>query len=429
MINTSSYRKGMFRVFLAAYFLLYIVPSTPFFLPETLLLLSFLTFVIVEDPDWSSWWQDSILFWLAVFCGWMSLTSLIDGFFLTGYYREWFEAGVLVPVLALFKTLLIRPLMVVFMLVHLLKDDSDQERLFIKGLLFLVLGKLLPLGYVDYIQNTGWLTGHHFTAYAHYNLTASLLNLFFPFILYEMYSANRLSTQFLWIVLFYANFNAVYMTQSRGGIIAMFFSLGVFGLIFLVSRFSTKNLSCTTALAVGVIFFAWINPAGDYTAKRFDKTQYSGVEDSVKKTLQTGSPVSGLSGRVTHIWPRTREVFLEQPWIGYTLDSYRNLMLETFGSELEFDPTHPHNFYLQLLFEGGIIGFILFHILAFHILRVPLRLFVESSFRLIGVVSVPVAVFSEVYFHGVVAMFDYHWLILIIPWVYVFREIDPGSTN
>ena len=66
------------------------------------------------------------------------------------------------------------------------------------------------------------------------------------------------------------------------------------------------------------------------------------------KTVEEGSLMSRL--HYIHLgW----EYFLQRPWTGYGLDCFRYLR---YAYE-----TYSHNNYIELLFSGGIIGFVLYY--------------------------------------------------------------------
>lgn len=404
---------------LLSYFLLLFVPSTPFFTPEFFLCLAFVTFLASGEPDWSIWWEDSVLFWWVLFCGWISFTSLIDGFWLSGRYVSWFEHGTSFALLAMFKNLPISALLIVFMVYELIRQGDQNDWFFVRVLLWAVYAKLLLVGFVDYVHNAKWVSGGNLVAYAHHNLTGSLLNLFLPVVLCELYHSKKWLARAGWLVLFYAGFNAVYMTQSRGAIIAMIMALVVLCFLYLIYNFSRRSLVICNLLGVIAIGFLLINPARQFTHDSFEKTTFEGMEG----LKQRSSPIGGFSGRVNLIWPQTTEALKRRPVIGYMLGSYPDVMRKIHGSE-KHGHRHPHSVSLQLLFDGGIIGFLLFHVFGGYFLLRTLRTLVKTGGLQFYGAGAGIAGFSEIYFHGIVAMFDYFWIVFLLPWLFIaeFRE-------
>jgi O-antigen ligase len=70
------------------------------------------------------------------------------------------------------------------------------------------------------------------------------------------------------------------------------------------------------------------------------------------------------------IWAGSMEVFFTSPFIGVGPDNYRNLCPEISGNNsLLYCSTHPHNFYIQIAAETGLIGLFLAVVLVISIIR------------------------------------------------------------
>ena len=74
---------------------------------------------------------------------------------------------------------------------------------------------------------------------------------------------------------------------------------------------------------------------------------------------------STLTGR-TDLWQLTTDMVWRQPWLGYGLGGFwQGLNGAESGYILRavtWTPSHPHNGYLQLLLDLGILGFVIFSI-------------------------------------------------------------------
>ena len=119
---------------------------------------------------------------------------------------------------------------------------------------------------------------------------------------------------------------------------------------------------------------------------------------SVKERVLMGIPGSGseksfeiennqlntymmTSGR-TNAWPLVIEGIKQEPWIGYGREAMKNIgisqqMIELYGINESFP--HPHNAYLQILLDNGIIGFVPIMIFYFLIIKYEISLFMEKK--------------------------------------------------
>lgn len=69
-----------------------------------------------------------------------------------------------------------------------------------------------------------------------------------------------------------------------------------------------------------------------------------------------------LSGRFI-IWERTLEYSMDRATLGYGFGTFNAPILDYFWGD--YRPPHAHNSFVQAYFDGGVVGFILFVILAF----------------------------------------------------------------
>jgi len=132
--------------------------------------------------------------------------------------------------------------------------------------------------------------------------------------------------------LFAALVFAVYLTGSRSAITSLF--IGVFSLIVAhrVQRVPVYLASMgLVVLIIGLVLgMAVLTPEGrDYLLPRGDSHRL-------------------------HIWSSTLERLQNSPWWGLGILTSDDVMLET----LRFH--HPHNLYLSVAFQGGLIGLLLF---------------------------------------------------------------------
>ena len=99
-----------------------------------------------------------------------------------------------------------------------------------------------------------------------------------------------------------------------------------------------------------------------------------GVADVSGGTSQNWDEIT--AGRVTDLWPVAIDAFGKSPLLGYggyacSRTQIRDRWIETGGGA----PSHPHNAYLEVLLDMGIIGFLPAMVLYGGILAITLRLF------------------------------------------------------
>ncbi|WP_084486736.1 O-antigen ligase [Desulfovibrio sp. X2] len=85
--------------------------------------------------------------------------------------------------------------------------------------------------------------------------------------------------------------------------------------------------------------------------------------------------------RIRELWPFALRVFAHWPFLGSGINTY-NAAFRSLGLRPMFehiDIPHPHNIYLQLLCETGVIGLVLFAVLVFLFLRHALRRIVPQA--------------------------------------------------
>lgn len=88
------------------------------------------------------------------------------------------------------------------------------------------------------------------------------------------------------------------------------------------------------------------------------------ARDRLMMIFQSNSETAGedaSSGR-TEVWPHVIDKIKQKPWFGYGRESMITSGLHKWVSTYVFgykDFTHPHQAYLQFLFDNGIIGFLL----------------------------------------------------------------------
>ena len=92
----------------------------------------------------------------------------------------------------------------------------------------------------------------------------------------------------------------------------------------------------------------------------------------------TELPFDGQSAYL-RVWRGALELYWSSPFIGIGPDNYRNLCVESGVGLSKIDcHTHPHQFYLQILVETGLLGLVLGSIMIFAIIAKSFTLFSKN---------------------------------------------------
>src|SRR5260221_114141 len=183
----------------------------------------------------------------------------------------------------------------------------------------------------------------------HFNSLAGYLNLVIPFAIACTVLANDRALKFLGLACAWAGAVAVFLTQSRGGLLALAGVL-IIAVWFLVPRLVTRIWDlCASALACILLLPPLLN--------HFEPLQ--GVDDVTEV------------GRLA-VWQAAATLFFGHPFLGVGYGNYRFLYAD-FIRGAEPGRLDAHNLYLQLLAETGVVGFLTFTILLGVFLVVSLK--------------------------------------------------------
>lgn len=170
----------------------------------------------------------------------------------------------------------------------------------------------------------------------HFNSLAGYLNLVIPFAIACAVLARDRALKFLGLACAWAAALAVFLTQSRGGLLALAGVL-IIAVWLLVPRLITRiKILCGSALACILLLPPLLN--------HFERLQ--GLDDATDL------------GRLD-IWQAAVVMFLNHPFLGVGYGNYRflsaNLVPYAEQGSLE-----AHNLYLEFLAETGLVGFLSF---------------------------------------------------------------------
>ncbi|MDR3088508.1 MAG: O-antigen ligase family protein [Desulfobulbaceae bacterium] len=132
---------------------------------------------------------------------------------------------------------------------------------------------------------------------------------------------------------------AVTFSMSRGGIISMFCSLLLFQILYLYKKKSRSYLSIAILLVAFGLVFAWVG--WESVATEFDQTV--DAKGNIRDDRMT-------------LWSDTLRLIGDFPIFGGGFGSYVNTypLYKTLKNPLIYD--HPHNEYLEILSDGGLVG-------------------------------------------------------------------------
>lgn len=205
------------------------------------------------------------------------------------------------------------------------------------------------LGY-DYIDGTRYL-GRLTSAFATYRV-GNLMSLYLPLLLTLYYfKETKISKRFINFFVLLVAIPGVFLligSETRSAYVGTLVSLYM-AYIF-IKGWSWRLF---TLLIVGVITLAIFGP---------DRVSYQQVLSD---------------GRIKELWPYAWQVFMNHPITGVGLNSW-NVGVHALGLKFMMhnqDIAHPHNIYLQILAETGIVGAILFVYCKFGYVLMAMRTF------------------------------------------------------
>jgi O-antigen ligase len=140
--------------------------------------------------------------------------------------------------------------------------------------------------------------------------------------------------------------SSIFLSQSRGGVISIIFALLLF---FLLLARSQGKLQTLTLLLLIICLSILIPAAGWFS--------WDTLFDRFSATLDAES--GRLMDARLPLWQDTLKIILDFPVTGAGFGSFQELFpsYKSFADRLVYD--HAHNDYLELLTDGGVIGFLL----------------------------------------------------------------------
>ena len=183
----------------------------------------------------------------------------------------------------------------------------------------------------------------------------------------------------------------IYLSGERTALVLLFVS--TVSILFLLSRFKILR-AVTFAISVAVIVaITFIN----------DDIRERNIDTTIQQIGIGSDKINAFSPQHENMFITSWKIFKERPIIGSGPNLFRFLC-----GEARFDPnpmscsTHPHNTYIQLISETGLIGLSLFLIYAFYV-----------SLKLVSFIY-------NLVFYNIRTLSDYQICLLICMFITVF---------
>ena len=179
----------------------------------------------------------------------------------------------------------------------------------------------------------------------HFNALAAYLNMIIPFAIAFMIVPKDRTSRLLGSTCFCLATAALYLTGSRGGLLA-YFGILALSAIFLGIRWRPRVV---VLLRVGLVLVVASAIVVLLTPKVPEQQQINRLQE-----VDDFTELSRLA-----LWATAAEMFTLHPVFGVGYGNYRALYGD-YLTDVESDQMDAHNLYLELLAETGILGFALF---------------------------------------------------------------------
>ena len=193
--------------------------------------------------------------------------------------------------------------------------------------------------------------------YANPNAFAQVLVVVVPLALDRVWHERRALLRLLAGWTFVSCVMVILFTYSRGGFLALLFTLGV---LLIQYRPNFMPIMLTGVLLLGVLQFL---PA-TYTDRISTLTQFFSLQSS-----QVSDPsFRGRLSENTAAW----QMFVDHPLLGVGIGNYR-INYQDYSRDIGLDPRRssrtPASLYLELLSEQGVVGILIFFVLLLIVVR------------------------------------------------------------
>jgi hypothetical protein len=266
---------------------------------------------------------------------------------------------------------------------------------------------VLPVGLIGIMQHFGWETGlveRVYSTLGQPNWLAQYLVIILPFILYLFVA----EFSFFWGLTFLIGFSCLWFTYSMSGIIGFVFVTLVFLGIGIYKKIFSKAVLIRFVSIYLICFLIAISNLGLFKDKLMDTFKdlnRAGVSLEKKEVVENNEVVENKNipdrpemkideGKIDYqdndykvsdpgfirlgLWRGSLNLFLSSPKVfligtgpetfPYAFQPFRLASLN-YTSEWDFVFNKPHNYYLEILTETGLLGFLIYILLLFKLLK------------------------------------------------------------
>ncbi len=251
---------------------------------------------------------------------------------------------------------------------------------------------VLPVGVIGIMQHFGWgteIVDRVYSTFGQPNWLAQYLVMVLPFVLYFFITGFSL----LWGSIFIVGFSCLWFTYSMSGIIGfavvtlVFLGIGIYKKIFskmAFIKFSAIYLVCfLIAVSSPGLFGGKLADTFKVLNKAEVGPDVTGAVGNNNTPTQpnphdTGYKVSDPGLIRFGLWQGTLNLFLSSPKVfligagpetfPYAFQPFRPASLN-YTSEWDFVFNKPHNYYLEILTETGLLGFLAYVLLLFKLFK------------------------------------------------------------
>ena len=239
---------------------------------------------------------------------------------------------------------------------------------------------VLPVGVSGIMQHFGFggpMVDRVYSTFGQPNWLAQYLVMLLPFVLFLMISGSFL----LWALVFVIGFACLWFTYSLSGILGFIFGF----LFFIIIIWRQHLLNRPTCLKLGAVLFTGLLVAA--TNLGFFQDRVNDILLDIKNKVTLIQKVYALenTSRISDpgfirfgLWQGSLDLAVSSPKVfaigtgpetfPYAFQPFRLGSLN-YSSEWDFVFNKPHNYYLQLLTEIGVIGFLLYLVLLYWVIR------------------------------------------------------------
>lgn len=409
----------IFGISLTVLLFLFLFPKNLFVLPglhiRSLFLIGAVSFFLLDGAKpWRNLTEDRIGKLLLSLFVWLLVVSLTDGFFGSEYYRKLIATHGLEGIFLTYEFLPFNAILLFLLIRHLALSKHNLPPYFLPGCYVGLYCIVILGGFYRYFDERMWFTGEHLVSFnVYYNVTAMFLNLFVPIFLALFLMDKRLWIRWMSGLFYVFGTVCIVLTQSRGGIVTLFISsVLILGSAFIFHRNQRTVISISLIVLI-IIIAGGLLPA-EYTSSMYDRF--------TKKDLVT------FAERKTLIWPSAERLIWNNPISGYALgtfpvkhfqDSKQARKLYNKSNRLHAD---THNQYLQVIYNGGIIGFLLYLSFFYEFFRTTLHRYINKS----GNPPIDLAIFitgiSCFFVYGNIEAYALSWLTIFSGFYYLVHS-------